>query len=407
MVTRFLQFTVLVLALAATCAFAEGWVPTPAPRTNLPPQFMAVDMGRQRAFLLRSQDGELRTLQSMSCTTGMRGGGKLLEGDRKTPEGVYFLQGKATGGLDFDRFGNTAYPLNYPNPADRVLGKTGDGIMIHGRGRTFGPRQTLGCVVLENDVVDRLDRHVRIQASPVVIADGVTWGETARFGPPPEIVMGTKGWVKARERREGAFFEIYDPERFEKSAGMSFDQFKRKTLQEFSRSPWVDIRMQDLQVLEGPGYMVSAFAQRTYPQGEEGWRRLYWMRKVELWKIVGEEWVPQNLGPRQDYAALAGREIRERLRECADAWDRGDLKSLVQAYDRTASRGRDQGRDAIATALDTERGKPNPFRAEPSVRVTKDGVEAVLRPEGGQARTFLFLPGNFDSWVIAREHTAS
>ncbi|GAB6111348.1 L,D-transpeptidase family protein [Desulfomicrobium salsuginis] len=407
MVTRFLQLPVLVLALAASCAFAEGWVPTLAPRTNLPPQFMAVDMGRQRAFLLRSQDGALRTLQSMSCTTGMRGGGKLLEGDRKTPEGVYFLQGKATGGLDFDRFGNTAYPLNYPNPADRVLGKTGDGIMIHGRGRTFGPRQTLGCVVLENDVVDRLDRHVRIQASPVVIADGVKWGETARFGPPPEIVMGTKGWVKARERREGAFFEIYDPERFEKSSGMNFEQFKRKTLQEFSRSPWVDIRMQDLQVLEGPGYMVSAFAERTYPQGEEGWRRLYWMRKVELWKIVGEEWVPRNLGPRQDYATLAGSEIRERLRQCAEAWDRGDLKTLIQAYDRTASRGRDQGRDAIAAALDKERGKPNPFRAEPSVRVTKEGVEAVLRPAGGQTRTFLFLPGAFDAWVISREEGAS
>jgi hypothetical protein len=118
--------------------------------------------------------GELKKIKDMPCTTGMRAAASWLEGDRKTPEGVYFLQGKATGGLDFDSFGNTAYPLNYPNPVDRIQGKTGDGIMIHGRGRSFGPRQTLGCVVLENDDVDTLDRHVRIHATPVVIAESVT-----------------------------------------------------------------------------------------------------------------------------------------------------------------------------------------------------------------------------------------
>jgi murein L,D-transpeptidase YafK len=369
---------------------------------------MAVDMNLQRAFLVRSQDGTLRKIQDMACTTGMRNGGKLLEGDRKTPEGVYFLQGKVTSGLDFDSFGNTAFPLNYPNPADRVLDKTGDGIMIHGRGRRFGPRQTLGCVVLENDVVDRLDRYVRLHSTPVIIGDGLRWSEARKYGPPPEIILGTWGWAKGRERRENAFFEIYDPKRFEKSSGMSFAQFREKTLREFSQYEWVDIRMEDIQVLEGPGYMVSTFAQRTMPGGEEGWRRLYWMRKVELWKIVGEEWIPQRLGKRPDYAALAGGEIRDRLRECAQAWDRGDLKSLLQAYDRTASRGEERGREAIGESIrrEMDEKKPNPYRGEPEVRIAKRGVEVRLRPAGGHARSLLFLPGNFDTWLIASEKAA-
>jgi murein L,D-transpeptidase YafK len=401
----FILLAALLSILFAAPARSQGWTPSFSAHPSTPETFMAVDMSRQRAFVVRNMDGELKKIRDMSCTTGMRGGGKLLEGDRKTPEGVYFLEGKATGGLDFDSFGNTAFPLNYPNPVDRIQGKTGNGIMIHGRGRSFGPRQTLGCVVLENDDVDTLDRHVRINATPVVIAESVNL--SGKAGPPPEIVLGTWGWVKARERRENAFFEIYDPVRFEKSSNMSFARFRQKTLQEFATAQWVDIRMESLQVLQGPDYMVSVFAQRTFPHGEQGWRRLYWMRQVELWKIVGEEWIPQNLGGSLDYTRLVDREIRERLRECARAWDKGDLKTLLRTYDRTASRNGAQGRETIAASLDRDMAakKKNPYSAEPVVRVTKEGVEARLQTDG-HARTILFLPGTFDTWLIARDEAA-
>jgi hypothetical protein len=397
----------LLSILPATTARTQGWSPTIAAHPSVPSVFMAVDMGRQRAFVVRNKDGELKKIKDMPSTTGMRGGGKLLEGDRKTPEGVYFLEGKATGALDFDSFGNTAYPLSYPNPVDRIQGKTGNGIMIHGRGRSFGPRQTLGCVVLENDDVDTLDRHVRIHATPVIIAESVTLKSGAGIGPPPEILLGTWGWAKARERRENAFFEIYDPVRFEKSSGTSFARFRQSVLSEFSGAKWVDIRMQDLQVIPGPDYMVAVFAERTFPHGEQGWRRLYWMRQVELWKIVGEEWIPQNLGGSVNYEDMVGKEIRKRLRECEQAWDRGDIKALLQVYDRTSRREGDQGREAIGASLGREMAakKTNPYRTEPAVRITKDGIEAKL-PLDGDSRTMTFLPGLFDSWLIANEQTA-
>lgn len=401
----FILIAAFLSLLFAAPARPQSWTASLAPHPKAPPLFMAVDMARQRAFVVRNMDGELKKMKDMPCTTGMHGGGKLLEGDRKTPEGVYFLQGKATGGLDFDSFGNTAFPLNYPNPVDRIQGKTGNGIMIHGRGRSFGPRQTLGCVVLENDDVDTLDRHVRIHATPVVIAESVNL--TGKAGPPPEIVLGTWGWIKARERRENAFFEIYDPARFEKSTGMSFARFRQKTLQEFASTRWVDIRVDDLQVVQGPDYMVSVFAERTLPHGEQGWRRLYWMRQVELWKIVGEEWIPQNLGGSVDYAQLVGKEIRERLQECAQAWDKGDLKTLLRAYDRTGRRNDAQGREAVAASLERDMAakKKNPYNAESMVRVTKHGVEAKLKADG-HSRTILFLPGAFNTWLIVSDEAA-
>lgn len=257
-------------------------------------------------------------------------------------------------------------------------------------------------MVLENDDVDALDRFARIHSTPVVIAESLNL--KGKAGPPPEIALGTWGWIKARERRENAFFQIYDPVRFEKSSRMSFASFRQKTLQEFASAQWVDIRMQDLQVIPGPDYMVSVFAERSFPNGEQGWRRLYWMRQVELWKIVGEEWIPQNLGARPDYGQVVAAEIRKRLRECAQAWDKGELKTLLNAYDRTGSRGDAKGRDAITASLERDLAakKKNPYNAEPVVRVTKQGVEARLEGDGS-ARTILFLPGTFDTWLIVSD----
>ena len=401
---RILLLALTLLLTPPTLARPEGWSPTLSPRSDLPDVLMAVDMSRQRCFLVRNADKKLKKI-SMACTTGMRNGGKLVEGDRKTPEGVYFLEGRITSGLDFDSFGNTAYPMNYPNPADRVLGKTGDGIMIHGRGRTFGPRQTLGCVVLENRDVDSLHRYVRPHETPIIIAENIVWGEARRYGPPPEIVMGTWGWAKSRERREHAFFEIYDPKRFEISSGQEFESFKKRTLRTFSRRKWVDIRLKDIQVFEGPGYMVSTFVQRTMPDGEEGRRRLYWMRHLELWKIVGEEWIPGRVGKPIKYNALVQREIAERLVECAKAWDDRNMKVLRRAYDPTGNRNGEHGRKAIADKLAAEidTGMANPFRGTPSVRITGQGIEATLQSNKRPARTFLFLPGAFDTWLIVRE----
>jgi hypothetical protein len=126
-----------------------------------------------------------------------------------------------------------------------------------------------------------------------------------------------------------------------------------------------------------------------------------------LWKIVGEEWIPQNPGAGVDYSQMVGKEIRQRLRECAQAFEKGDLKTLLRAYDRTGSRDDAQGREAVAASLgrDMAAKKKNPYSAEPAVRVTKHGVEAKLQADG-HSRTILFLPGAFNTWLIVSDEAA-
>lgn len=402
-------YAALLLCLLPSPARSEGWTAALGPRSTLPPVIIGVDKKQQRVTVIQNNH-EARTMQSLGelpCTTGRKSGDKESEGDLKTPEGVYFVQGVAREGLDHDRFGDAAYPLNYPNPVDRLQGNTGSGIFIHGRNHGVGPRQTLGCIVLENDDLARLGTHITPQTTPVVVGESVAWKNRAAQGPPADVGIAAWGWAATQERRDTLFFDLYNPVLYAKSMGQPFGRFRTEVLADFARREWIDIRVTNLRILEGPDYLVTAFTQQTFPEGPSGQRRLYWMRQVEIWKIVGEEWVPQSPDRRTNYPLLVGREIRARLDECARAWDRRDLKTLARAYDRLATRGQDTGK-AIAQTLARElESMANPFRGEATTRITAHGVETRLTAQGMPTRTLLFRPGHFDAWVIVRDSSAA
>lgn len=49
------------------------------------------------------------------------------------------MEYKIASGLDFKEYGGIAYTLNYPNPVDKLRGKTGHGIWIHSKGLGIEP----------------------------------------------------------------------------------------------------------------------------------------------------------------------------------------------------------------------------------------------------------------------------
>jgi murein L,D-transpeptidase YafK len=62
-------------------------------------------------------------------------GPKLAEGDRQSPEGVYFISGRD---LIVNARWHRAMNLGFPNSRDRALGLTGSGILIHGKCSSIG-----------------------------------------------------------------------------------------------------------------------------------------------------------------------------------------------------------------------------------------------------------------------------
>lgn len=60
----FILLAAFLLSFLAAPAHADGWFPSISQRLHLPSLFMAVDMSRQRAFLVRSQNDELKIMDA-------------------------------------------------------------------------------------------------------------------------------------------------------------------------------------------------------------------------------------------------------------------------------------------------------------------------------------------------------
>lgn len=243
---------------------------------------VAVDKSRQRLFV---SEGEEK--REYVCTTGQHPGDKRARGDLKTPEGVYFIVGKRTSGLDFQDYGGVAYILDYPNPVDRLRGKTGSGIWLHSRGRPITPRESRGCVVVNLEDIALMGPKLR-PGTPVVIAENLR----ARPGREERealrhVERQTLHWRAAQGR--GGEKPVQEAGG---KVGPEEQRMKRQTPLNAEAGP--------VRVLAGPGYWVSWFGERlTFPDGttREGTRRLYWRRGADGGcRLVAVRWLASEAG---------------------------------------------------------------------------------------------------------------
>ncbi len=162
----------LVFVFSA-CNPAAAWEAR-LPETALDESLILVDKGEDEFFYLEKKGGEIIRLHYPSIH-GEKEGDKQVEGDLKTPEGVYFVRGKIQVPLDFEMYGNHAYVLNYPNPIDKLRGKTGGGIWIHSKGNPIEGQVTQGCVAIDLADIEFLGKYLQ-SGTPVVIAQGIHSG---------------------------------------------------------------------------------------------------------------------------------------------------------------------------------------------------------------------------------------
>lgn len=161
------------ISVLAVCGAAKAWEAN-LPDTALDKSLILVDKGKKEFFYLEKNGEKIIRLHYPSIH-GEIEGDKQIEGDLKTPEGVYFIRGKIQVPLDFAMYGNHAYALNYPNPIDRLRGKTGSGIWIHSKGDPIKGQFTQGCVAIDLTNIKTLDGYLK-PGTPVIIAQGIHSG---------------------------------------------------------------------------------------------------------------------------------------------------------------------------------------------------------------------------------------
>ena len=138
-----------------------------------------VDLPESRLYVYRHQKGRLIHLHNYYVTIGKNGIGKQIEGDRKTPVGVYRITSFIPDAELPPRYGPGALPIDYPNSIDRMTQRTGYGIWLHGTEPGYvnrGPYASDGCVTLSNHEFDHL-REITGNATdiPVILDHAPVW----------------------------------------------------------------------------------------------------------------------------------------------------------------------------------------------------------------------------------------
>ncbi len=374
-----LAAVLLAGGLAAGAAFAEGWRLSVPESPFGPPQFLIIDKDSQNLFFM-SHQSPVRVDREYVCSTGQAVGDKFQEGDLRTPEGVYFVENRLDAGLNYDLYGSLAFTLNFPNPVDRLKGKTGSGIWLHGRGHAVTDRETKGCVALNNQDILGLDGKVE-PGMPVLIARSVSQKPYA--GPQDvlrQLVANVESWALAWRAKSDMFFEYYHPERFSKTSG-SFDYFKDHKVGLFERLPWIQVTVHDMKVLPGPDYWVTWFHQyyRTEELETEGVKRLYWQQDEQgRLRIVGKEWRRKDLGLRTQYLAQMTRELTDTVEAWRSRWQAADLDGYMSFYASGAVQDKREGAEAIRIQKGElwDRARP--------VDIDVSNVQVDMHPQGLQ-----------------------
>ncbi len=327
----------LVLFFIGSVAFSQSIVVAPLP--NLPPYLLVVDKEHQKIYLLSYKDHKLSIALKNICSTGNQKGDKFLEGDMKTPEGVYFITHRIKGDLNYTLYGGMAYGLNYPNPVDRIFGKKGHGIWLHGRGKKLLPRDTKGCVAVHTSFLETLSEFIDEEFTPLLIGERIKIIKKIPSSLEKEnktLIEKIRQWKKMWEEKKEDFFSFYNPMLFSKASGCPFSNFISQKLTYFHRYKWIDIFIPKIYLVKGPYYWVSFFYQyfRSPTFKSEGIKRLYWMKINNTWQIVGSEWSEKHIGLEKLYMEAARKKIKKFIQMWQKAWQKANIKTYASFYNK-------------------------------------------------------------------------
>lgn len=203
---------------------------------RLPPSSrhaIAVDAARSRLYLFENNPRGLRLVAHYYVSLGLAGIAKRVEGDQRTPLGVYFITGNLSPKGLGDLYGSGALPINYPNELDKRRGRTGSGIWLHGMpSDTFARpvNATDGCIALANPDLEKILTTVRPGTTPVLISRNLDWvTPEALTTPRSEFDAVIEAWRQARIKGDTTQLQRFYAPDF-RSTGRDRGQFARHSV---------------------------------------------------------------------------------------------------------------------------------------------------------------------------------
>ena len=262
------------------------------------PYVILVDQEKSRVYVYRNENGSLTLETDYFITIGLKGSGKQIRGDQKTPVGVYHTTQYIDGSELPDLYGEGAFPINYPNAWDRRKQRTGNGIWIHGTpSYTYNraPLESNGCIVVSNPDFTHIEQFISPDINtPVVVTERVSWLTWKQWQQQrSEMLLALSRWVDDWESlNHDRYRQNYSQTDYQ-AHGRNFKNWDRYKRQLNSAKTRIKIEYSDLSIFNYPGEQNLVLMQfrQEYQSNNldlESNKELYWHKAEDKWQIVYE-----------------------------------------------------------------------------------------------------------------------
>ncbi|HUV51409.1 MAG TPA: L,D-transpeptidase [Anaerolineae bacterium] len=237
-------------------------------------------------------DDSFKKMYSFKCSTGETAGRKFRSGDKKTPEGLYFFTDKYKKRDLSPIYGSMAFPIDYPNFFDRIEGRKGHSIWLHGTNQSIKAMDSNGCIVLANQDIDKLAKYIVLHKTPVVIVDKLSYASfDDKSGIKNSIFNFVEQWNHALENGTyHEYLECYAPEYL---PDISWWTEWNKVQKIYSASNLdLSVEIKKRSILRHNGIYVILFDQFVRSSDKElhaGSKKLFLTYKGGFFRILGEE----------------------------------------------------------------------------------------------------------------------
>lgn len=266
---------------------------------------IVVDLSKSRLYVFENSQQQPRLIKNFFISMGRGGAGKFDEGDLKTPLGVYFIQSYISPEQLADKYGAGAYPINYPNAWDRMNGRTGHGIWLHGtRSGTYNrpPLASEGCVVLPNDDLLNIGTHIDLKNTPMLIGEEIEWLTADEWQQHKTLVSEIHTqWKTDWESLKVEDYLNHYSSRFtngKKDFTLWTDHKRRVS----KHKTFVKVGLTNVSLLMHPNedVMVATYLQSYSSDNfsSKSWKRQYWNKEEDgKWRIVFEGEISAPISP--------------------------------------------------------------------------------------------------------------
>lgn len=297
----------LILFLIPFSVVAEEFLPSNIYQldSRFTHHIIVVEKSTHKLYVFENEDSKPKLLKTYKIATGKITGDKKVQGDEKTPEGIYifkkFRPAKdllASYGDYALIYGAGAFTTNYPNVMDVRAGKTGGGIWLHSANddsRVDKRFVSRGCVVAMDADLKEVSNYIDLENTPVVIVQNLTYLNLDTWNQNKNKISGVvHTWAKAwKEKNFEEYISQYSKKEFYNARKGNYSQYRRYKKAIFSRTEKPEINFSNISILSHEDYAVVTLEQDYKSKViQDVGKKVLYLKKDENynWKIVAEQW---------------------------------------------------------------------------------------------------------------------